>query len=310
MHARQVPVLEIGGTHVSAAWVDVGAWRVDTGTGVRRPVDARGTADELVAAMVGAGGSLRAADGESWGVAIPGPFDYVRGVADFHGVGKFEALRGVDLGAVLRRALSGGTGRIHFVNDAEAFAVGEWAAGAARGHHRVIGVTLGTGVGSAFLVDGRAQHRGPGVPSQGRLHLLEVAGRPLEESVSRRAVRARYADLTGDASSDPLDVHDIVARARDSDTDALKAIDEPLRALGRVLAPRVLDFEASLLVVGGSIALAWDVIEGPLHRGMSEAVPGWHESSRITAADRIGDAALLGAAWQAVRPAGPGTSRR
>ena len=84
--------------------------------------------------MVEAGRSLRPDDGSLWGVAIPGPFDYVRGIADFHGVGKFDALRGVDLGDVLRRTLTRANGRVSFVNDAEAFAIGEWASGAAQGH--------------------------------------------------------------------------------------------------------------------------------------------------------------------------------
>lgn len=39
----------------------------------------------------------------------------------------------------------------------------EWTAGAAQGHHRAVGVTLGTGVGSAFLADGRLCREGLGV---------------------------------------------------------------------------------------------------------------------------------------------------
>ena len=179
MGSTAIPVLEIGGTHVTAAVVETGTWQVVAGTGVRRSIDPRGPADTLIATMVEAGRSLRPDDGSLWGVAIPGPFDYVRGIADFHGVGKFDALRGVDLGDVLRRTLTRANGRVSFVNDAEAFAIGEWASGAAQGHHRMIGVTLGTGVGSAFLVDGVAQRRGPGVAPDGRLDLVQVDGRPL-----------------------------------------------------------------------------------------------------------------------------------
>lgn len=296
--ASRLPVLEIGGTHVTAAWVDTGAWRVADGPGVRRALDARGTADELVEAMVDAARSLGAPDGASWGVAIPGPFDYARGVADFHGVGKLDALRGVDLGRILRQAVTGGTGHAHFVNDAEAFAVGEWAAGAASGHRRVIGVTLGTGVGSCFLVDGIALGHGPGVPPHGRLDLVEVAGQPLEDTVSRRAIRAHYAGVAGEIAPTRLDVREIAARARAGDIAAKRALGEPLKALGRILAPSALDFEASILVVGGSIALAWDVIEGPLRAGMSAASPVWSDVLRLAPAHRGEESPLLGAAWR------------
>jgi predicted NBD/HSP70 family sugar kinase len=300
MGSTAIPVLEIGGTHVTAAVVDAGTWQVVAGTGVRRSIDPRGPADTLIATMVEAGRSLRPDDGSLWGVAIPGPFDYVRGIADFHGVGKFDALRGVDLGDVLRRTLTKANGRVSFVNDAEAFAIGEWAAGAAQGHHRVIGVTLGTGVGSAFLVDGVAQRRRPGVAPDGRLDLVQVDGRPLEDLVSRRAIRARYGSLVGDPAATHLDVRDIAARVRNGDPDAIRAVEKPLQLLGTVVAPFAVEFAASMLIVGGSIALAWDVIKPPLRTGMDQASPGWAEVFGLTNAARIEEAALVGAAWHAL----------
>jgi glucokinase len=300
MTPRHVPVLEIGGTHVAAALVDADVWRVVPDTGNRSALDAQGSVDEIVASIVQAAGTLRPPDRSLWGVAIPGPFDYARGVADYHGVGKFDALRGYDLGGVLRRVLTAGTGSVRFVNDAEAFAVGEWVAGAAKGHTRMVGVTVGTGIGSAFLVEGRAQQHGPGVPPQGRLDLVQVAGRPLEASVSRRAIRARYAARTGGVDIARLDVREIVRRARTGDTHASRAIDQSVRVLGRVVAPRTVDFGASVLVVGGSIALAWDVIGPPLRAGMKEAFPAWSRSFDVVPAERIEQAAFLGAAWHAL----------
>jgi glucokinase len=301
MGSRTVPVLEIGGTHVTAALVGTGTWQVVAGTGVRRSIDPDWPADTLIATIVDAGKSLRPDDGLLWGVAIPGPFDYVRGIADFRGVGKFDALRGVDLGDVLRRALTGANGQVSFVNDADAFAIGEWAAGAAQGHRRVIGVTLGTGIGSAFLVDGVALLRGPGVPPDGRLDLVRIDGQPLEDLVSRRAIRARYGILSGDAT-EKLDVQDIAAQASGGDTDAIRAVEESLQVLGRVVAPRAVTFGASMVVVGGSIALAWDVINPPLRSGMDQASPGWAEVFELTTA-RIQESALVGAAWSAMRSA-------
>jgi len=309
MASRTIPVLEIGGTHVSAALVDTGPWRVVAGSADRSALDAGGAAEEIVATVLDAARSLRPDEGSPWGVAIPGPFHYARGVADYHGVGKFDALRGFDLGDTLRRHLTRGTGEVHFLNDAEAFAVGEWLAGAAKGYGRVVGVTLGTGVGSAFLVDGLGQSQGSGVPPEGRLDLLEVVGRPLEDTVSRRAILARYAVLTGQAGTEPLDVRDIASRARSGDVEAGLAIAEPLRALGRVLAPRAMQFGADIVVFGGSISLAWDVIEAPLRNGMSEATTGASNASTVAPAQRTEEAALLGAAWHATQRAGTAAGR-
>jgi hypothetical protein len=70
-----------------------------------------------------------------------------------------------------------------------------------------------------------------------------------------------------------------------------------------------LDFGASILVVGGSIALAWDAIYQPLRFGMSQSWPGWSEMLVIVPAQRIEEAALVGAAWHAVRAASTDPSR-
>jgi glucokinase len=122
----------------------------------------------------------------------------------------------------------------------------------------------------------------------------------LEDLVSRRAIRARYGSLVGDPAATHLDVRDIAARARNGDPDAIRAVDQPLQLLGTVVAPLAVEFAAAMLIVGGSIALAWDVIKPPLRTGMDQASPGWAEVFGLTNAARIEQAALVGAAWHAL----------
>lgn len=292
-----LPVLEIGGTHVTVACVDLATREVVSGTLARRDLDGTASTEELVGTVVGASAHLRGSVRPLWGVAIPGPFDYERGIGHFRGVGKFAALRDVDLGAVLRHRLTFGRGVVHFVNDAQAFLMGEWLAGAASGHRRAVGVTLGTGVGSAFLADGAVVEEGPGVPPQGYVYRLRLAGRPLEETVSRRAICRRYAALRGDPGQPPtIDLKEITEYARAGDELAALALREPLEALGEMLASRVAAFGASVLVVGGSVARSWDVIGRPLRSGADRASPG---SADIEPGRLLDEAPLLGAASHA-----------
>ncbi|NEB80477.1 ROK family protein, partial [Streptomyces sp. SID14478] len=81
----------------------------------------------------------------------------------------FASLYGADVRADLLGGLRRRPADVVFLNDAHAFLMGEWSAGAARGHTRVVGITLGTGVGSAFLAGGRILDRGPGIPPEGRM---------------------------------------------------------------------------------------------------------------------------------------------
>lgn len=281
-----VPVLEVGGTHVSSAWVDRSTWQVQQT--LRIELDANADADALFDRFRKAGSALGAPAGVRWGVAMPDPFDYERGIGQFEGVGKFTALRGVDVGEGLRRRLGG---EFVFVNDADAFLLGEWVAGAARGARRCAGITLGTGVGSAWLVDG--QIADPGVPPGGRMHRMYIGGLPLEDLVSRRAIRRAYVAAGGDPEAD---VREIAAAARDGSAVARRVLDTAMTALGRVVGRCCAGFRAELLVVGGSMSASWDLLERPFRAGaLGNGLP------RVVLAARADEAPLVGAALHATR---------
>lgn len=287
-----VPVLEVGGTHVSAALVQSGTWAVSSGT--RLALDPRGSAEHLLDRFVAAGAAVSADEGAWWGVAMPDPFDYGRGVGQFAGVGKFASLNGVDVGSELRDRLRPRPGGVAFVNDADAFILGEWAAGAAAGASRCVGITLGTGIGSGWLVDGSVAD--PGNPPGGRAHRLRVDGQPLEDVVSRRAIRRAYA---GSGEIAEADVREIADAARAGEERATEVIDAAFRALGRALAPVIAGFGAEVVVVGGSMAQSWDLLEPSFRAGASE-VP----LPAIRLAADSDAAPLVGAAVHALRAAG------
>lgn len=300
------PVLEIGGTHVTAALVDaVSGLPLDSSV-VRKPLDSDGDAAGILDAIAAAAHGIAGTHGpyaSDWGVAIPGPFDYAAGIGRFRGIGKFEALDGVDVGGGLRERLGPAAGAFHFLNDADAFALGEYHAGAAAGYDRAVCLTLGTGVGSSFLDHGRPVHHGPGVPPDGHVHRLRVEGLPLEDVVSRRAIRLRYAALSGrSADRDLPDVREIAALAGRHDPDALHAIGYSFRALGEALAPWFRKFGATAVVVGGSISASWDLVAGELAASWTEETFGSAGPPVLLRALRSADAPLTGAARWALDP--------
>ncbi|MEA5053993.1 MAG: ROK family protein [Propionicimonas sp.] len=287
---RAVPVLEIGGSHITAALVDGAAQTVQERHEVSLPLIAG--CEELIGAFIAAGRSIAAHREADWGVAIPGPFDYERGIGRFEGVAKFEALNGIDLGAALRPALA--AAKIRFLNDADAFGIGEAVAGAARGHHRVVCLTLGTGVGSTFIADGYPVKSGDQVPPDGFVHVLTHSGRDLEDWMSRRALRRAYAEATGQ----DLDVIDIAGLARAGDPIAVSVWQTALEAMTAAIGPWVRRFGADLVVVGGAIARSWDVVGPLLTAGFSAA----SATVEVVHAQRLDDAALFGAARWAIAP--------
>jgi glucokinase len=289
-----VGALDIGGTHVSGGRVDLGSATLDARSRVSETLPAGGTRAELVAAIRRVARAIAEPDDRRLGVAVPGPFDYATGVSAI--AHKLEGLQGVDLCTELHAASAlPDPAAVHFLNDAEAFLLGEWWTGAARGHPRVVGVTLGTGIGSAFSQDGAIVRSGAGVPPGGELYRLRFRGGDVEQTISRAALRAAY----GSGSDDGLDVEQIAERARAGEPAAGRVLEDLGTALGQFLTPWLRAFEPGCLVVGGSIARSWELFERTL-RAELEPISVLRT---VTVAEQIDDAPLLGAAYYAASQA-------
>jgi glucokinase len=282
--ARTIVALDIGGTHVSAATVDVREAAVVSASRRRAELSPALDRGELLGRIRDTATTARLGNVAAAGAAVPGPFDYARGISLVEH--KLEALYGVDLRAALAVALSLPPDAVRFVNDAEAFLLGECWAGAARGHDRAVGITIGTGLGSAFFQRGRIVREGAGVPPGGSLYLVPFRDAPVEERISRGAILARYGD-------DRSDVAEIANRARNGERRARETFDAVASDLAEFLRPWLIAFAPTCLVVGGSIARSWDLLGGGLDSLRANV-------ALLAPAEHIEEAALLGAARNAV----------
>jgi glucokinase len=257
--STDVAVLEIGGSHVTAASVTPDGWQVAVAQ--RAALDSKGSASAIVEAFSAAARQLPLANGLV--LALPGPFDYETGVAGYR-LDKFASLYGLDLGKALRESL--GVERLVFLNDAEAFSVGEWTAGELRGQERCVGVTIGTGIGSGFLHDGRVLRTGGTVPPGGELYRTDYRSKPLEDWISARAILSLYAERAG-RLPEGWGVKEVADHARGGDSVARQVLLDTFGVLAEVLDSWLERFGASRVVLGGSISGAFDVVEAvfPFH---------------------------------------------
>jgi glucokinase len=178
---------------------------------------------------------------------------------------------------------------VRFVNDAQAALLGEVHCGAAVGATRVIGLTLGTGVGSAFAVAGRIVTSGPGVPLDGYVYCLPWDEGIVEDAISTRAIQRTYRALTGEQ----CEVRDLAARAR-TDAVAMSVWKDLGKTLGRVLQPLAREFRPEIVVLGGAIAQSAELFLPAAENELQGTGAGLRVSTLF---DR---AALFGAAvaWQ------------
>ena len=144
--------IDLGGTNIVAGVVDRNyniIAKAKRKTRVPRPADEiiRDMAQASLEAVESAGLSID--DIELVGVGSPGTCNPDTGIIEYANNMGFENLPMRDnLGAILKKD-------VYIENDANAAALGEALAGAAKGAQSCVCITLGTGVGGGIIIDGR-----------------------------------------------------------------------------------------------------------------------------------------------------------
>ncbi len=145
--------VDIGGSHISAAEVQLGDSAADFVNFHEADIDTFGKKDTIISSWSNV--ILEAAANSKEikvGIAMPGPYDYENGVSLIKDQGKMASLYQLSVKNLLADKIGISPFQIAFTNDAEAFLSGESFAGAGRGFQNSIGITLGTGLGSAIKV--------------------------------------------------------------------------------------------------------------------------------------------------------------
>jgi glucokinase len=243
--------IDIGGSHLTAGLVDNDRYVLKDSTVIRDRVNSHAPAAIILAdwcASIQRLWKLQGIAKSPLAFAMPGPFDYKKGICLIKGFGKYEALYQVDVRAELSRRLSIDPADIRFRNDAEAFLAGEVRSGAAKGYQHAIGITLGTGMGTA------KSHNGIAEDAEMSFKVF-VDGATIEEYISTRGLLRAYSQWSG------KEMNDVKAMAAqyDNNIDVRKAFLLFAEKLAYLLAIFIKEEQPEVLVVGGNIASAWDL---------------------------------------------------
>jgi len=250
--------VDVGGSHISCAAVDMDSGELISETKVDQKIDPfaeRETILKLWVRTLKKGLERIPLDQFGGiGIALPGPFDYGQGICLMKGVGKYESLYGVNVKEFLQGELGPyGDFLIIFENDASCFALGEHWQGAAKKRKRVLGITLGTGMGSTFLKDGAIQKKGTGVPRYGFLYYLPWCETTADDYFSSRGLIGRAAEICRNEFSGVKEMAELAG----SDAGLQKLFAEFGEELADFLAACLKEVKADILVLGGNITRAW-----------------------------------------------------
>lgn len=275
--------VDVGGTHITAARVSLEAGALQAETPVRTQVQANGEKSEIIrswAKTVVAAAGTNTPESFRLGIAMPGPFDYEKGVSLMKFQDKYDALYGLDVKELLATALQVQPEQIRFMNNAACFLQGEALGGAAKGAARPIGLTLGSDLGSAIYENGCAVDAA-----------LWCA--PYKEGIAQDYLGAqwfvkRYQDLTGLEVAHVKALVDLLPEY----PQVQDVFEEFGRQLGEFLVPYIQQENADMVVIGGEIGQTLAPFLPQLEQTLFE-----HASPVPIRQAQLGEtAALLGAA--------------
>jgi glucokinase-like ROK family protein len=221
---------------------------------------------------------------ELWGIGIglPGPVEFTTGrpIAP-------PIMPGWD-GYPIRERLSRRYGvPVWADNDVNVMVLGEWRFGVARDHANAVFVKIGTGIGAGLIMGGRL-HRGEqgSAGDVGHIEITEdsdvvcrcgntgclealVGGAALArdgEQAARdgRSPRLReILDRTGQVTA-----QDLAIAARHGDVASIELLQRCGRYVGKMLATVVNLMNPSLIIVGGGVAAAGDLLIATIRQGI------------------------------------------
>ncbi len=222
--------------------------------------------------------------------------------------------RNIDIGVELDRRLGL---PIRVDNDATCAAWAEYLAGAARSADDVVLVTLGTGIGTGIIADGelvRGAHgfggeaghvvvdpRGPRCPCGRRGCWERFASGTGLGRLGREAAEAglfpRGVELAGGVADNVRGEH-VTQAAREGDQDALAVVAEFADWVALGVGNLVTLLDCSLVVIGGGLVEAGDVLMGPVCTAYMRHVmaPEERQDVRIVSAELGERAGAIGAA--------------
>lgn len=201
---------------------------------------------------------------------------------------------------------------VKVLNDANAATLGEYYYGSAQGTKNMIFVTLGTGVGGGIVVDGRLLVGGNG--ACGEIGHIKVA-EPDDDicGCGKSGCLERYASATGivlrtkkllastETNSSLRNIADLTCKdifdcAHAGDTLAIEAVDTAAKTLGKALANVACVCDPEVIIIGGGVSKAGDILVEPVQKYFTEYALFVSENVKIKLAMLGNDAGMYGAA--------------
>lgn len=276
--------------------------------------------DELLAELEAELGEARAARPEvsAIGLGIPCTIDRERGVA-------IAAVNLPLIDVPIRDLVSERLGLPTFIdNDANVAALAEQRFGAARGAEVALMLTIGTGIGGGIVIGGEVFRGATGAGAELGHVVIDENGPPCQGNCPNRGcvevmasgtALAREGTAAASANPDselgrlaaagqPIDGRAVTDAAKHGDAVAVDVMATIGRRLGVALSSFVNVFEPDVIVIGGGVIAAGELLLGPAREEMRTRALTPMNETPVVAAELGPKAGMIGAAAMALEESG------
>jgi predicted NBD/HSP70 family sugar kinase len=230
------------------------------------------------------------------GVALAGPIDHDKGAV--HPSDVLPGWADIDAATELEQRLD----TLAYVdNDANLGALAEVTLGAGRNARFAAYVSISSGIGAGIVVDGRPYHGHRGTAGEIGHVVVDPQG-PICRCGNRGCLETLASGpallklVRESRDREDLTVREMIELARDGDAGCRRAIVDAGEVVGRVVAGLVNLFSPEMVVVGGDLGEAGDLLLDPLREAVRRnALPAAAEDLRVVAGELGERANLLGA---------------
>ena len=314
--------VDLGGTKISAAIVDESFRIINKST---CPTEAKRAADDITKSIAdlcytaAKDGNIDFSLVKQIGIGIPGAIDAKKGIVEYScNLPTYVSYPIVDK----IRELTG-MNDIFIDNDANAAALGEAVAGAAKGSTSSVMITLGTGVGGGIVIDGKILpsfngaggelghtvivHGGVPCPC-GRKGCFEAysSATSLVRMTKERLTELKAANISSlmldTCSGDPQKANTRTAfdASKQGDSEAIKLIGEYTEYLACGIINLINTFQPEVFLIGGGLSGEGDYLLAPLlpiiEREQYTRTYPKAKQTKIKIATLGNDAGIIGAA--------------
>lgn len=274
---KYILACDIGGTHITSAIVDTEEWNILSDTLTRTHLNSALDAKSIFQNWAFNIKSCLDKFPEKIlhiGIAMPGPFDYENGISLMKNQDKYDAIYNLDVTIGLKEALASDI-NIKYINDAAAFLQGEIFAQNLKDEEKVLGITLGTGLGSAVWSNGQKAF-------DADLWKENYGNSIFEEHLVTRWFTSRFEVLKGVREKG---LKEIIENHQNT-SELKQLITEYADHLEAFLVYFSTKYNCNQFIIGGNIAKAWQLFNSENR----------FAKYKITEAKYAEKAALIGAA--------------